>query len=521
MTPADLGAPRKYTSWRQGQQRVFEWLLATRRRFVGIDAPTGSGKTLLNLTYPTVMGWRSVYATVKKSLQDQIAHAITGDWREKVVDVRGMNNYRCLELQGQLLPGQCDDGPCLDGAQCPLRHGGCLYYDKVREGIEGEHLVTNYDWVLTRSMRGDGFGRRDLLVLDEGHAAADVVARHMRVDLSDGEVWFPRRTDSMSLGEWREWAQREWVRVTAEQRRARPGTAEMRALREIKDRLERLHHSTGEWIIEEGKKGWGFEPLEPGVYARRYLFPGFPKVLITSATLSPKQLDYLGLGGVWEGQDYSYDWLSVPSTFPAGRMPIYHIPTVKVRGEGIDPVQMREINTRMDQATRRRLDRRILVHAVSYDRMEAIYEGSEFKDKMIVHTRRKGDFQRALERYLATEPPVILVTPSAEEGLDLAYEATEVVYIPKIPFPSMGSPVVRARINVDRDYSPMVAATRLEQMAGRHTRAGDDAGETLIFDDQINYLMATKRDMFSRGWRDRYKHVQLIPPPLPKLDRRK
>ncbi len=515
--PSDLGAPSKYTSWRPGQERAFNWLLSTRRRFVALDAPTGSGKTVLNLTYATMMSWRSAYYTVRKTLQDQIL----GDWgRNGAVDVRGMNNYRCLELHDQFLPGQCDVGPCLDGQQCSLRMGGCLYYDQVKRAREATHLVSNYDWGLMQAYKGEGPGRRDILIADEAHAAAERVSSLMRVYLDEGIIWLPKHSSTMTLPDWREWAQREWVRITAEQRRVRPGTTEMRRLREAKDELDRLHHSSGDWVIEETKDGWRFEPLQPGPYAREYLFAGFNKVLLTSATLSEKHLQYLGLGGTWNGQDYSYDFLSIPSAFPIARMPIYHIATVKVRGEGIDPGQLREVVTRMDQATHRRLDKRILVQAVSYDRAKAIKAASEYGEHMIVHDRRPGAFDRALDQYLHTKPPVMLVTPLAEEGLDLAYEATEVVYIPKVPFPSMGSPVVRARTALDRDYPAMVAAGRLEQMRGRAMRAPDDMGETLIFDDQINWLMQVHKTFFSRSWRDSYKHVQLIPPPLPKLDRR-
>lgn len=500
MTPAQLGAPARYTSWRPGQDRAFDKLVMSRRRFPVLALPTGIGKSLVYMTDAVLNDSRTVALTATRGLQDQLHR----DYEEVgLVDVRGMGNYPCLELGGQHM---CDVGPCLDGYKCELRQGGCLYFEAERRAREAKLVSSNYAFWLTLSRRGDGLGERDLLVLDEAHEAAEEIGRFMRIEISHHERP-PRDGEVYDMDEWREWAERE-VAFIGREVAGQVRSAETRRLWRLRSKLERLAETQGEWVPYQERGRWCFEPLWPAPYAETMLFRAIPRVVLSSATIRPKALEYLGL------TPDDYEFIQAPNPIPAGRRPVIWVPTVSVKHGNTDD-ELGQLIDRIDQAIDWRLDRKGIVHGVSYDRSRFIKRASRYGGLMITHGEEGA--KEAVAEYLASPPPAVLLSPSVGTGYDFAYEAAEYQIVPKVPFPSRESSMVVARTEQDPDYPKFVALSRLEQMVGRVARAPDDVGETLIFDNNVNWLLWGNKDFTSDGFRQAFRKELVIPAPPPKL----
>lgn len=492
-SPVLMGAPSRYTEWRHGQDRALERALLSPKRFVVLALPTGIGKSLVVTTLSGFTGARSVALTSTKGLQDQYAR----DFGETgLVDVRGMNNYPCLVLDG----GMCDEGPCLDGERCHLRDRGCLYFEAVKSAKAAKHTVTNYAFWMTQRQRGDGFANVEMLILDEAHEAADEVSGFLRVSLSSVDLALPQ--EQLDIDQWRRWAKAELFK--ARRREQVTSGATKRRAREVVSRLERLSLSTGPWVIEKTRSGWAFEPLWPREHAGPLLWGEIPKVVMASATIRPSTMERLGVAPA------DYDWIEVGSPIPVRNRPILHVPTVRLNaraGEG-------ELGTwvdRIDQIIEGRLDRKGIIHTVSYERADFLMRKSQYRGIMLSHDSKNA--RAVVEEFKKAPAPALLVSPSVHTGYDFPYDAARYQIIGKVPFPDGRSALVKARSAVDQRYQTEVAITKLVQMVGRIVRGPQDWGETFITDDTVRMIYGHKELL--PGWfLDAFKTVKSVPPAL-------
>lgn len=509
-SPSSFGAPERYAEWRNGQDSAFKRLLTSKRKHSVLALPTGVGKSLVGVTYGTFAygEGRTVVLTSTKGLQDQYLR----DYADLgIVDVRGMSNYPCLALDDGKA---CDDGPCLEGKSCWKRDRGCMYFDAVARARQSKLVVTNYAFWMTQRRHaesGGGLGKVDLLVCDEAHELPAEVTGFLRVDvpLSIGEldVRLPRQASELGLPEWRAWAAVEAQRIRTILPNF-PSGPRLKRVRELALGLERLAGSTGVWAHEPSAKGgWAFEPLWPNKHAAAWLWDGVGRCVFASATIRPFVMSRLGLSPC------DYDWIECPSPFPISRRPIIHVPTTRVNHR-TDPSNLGLLVARADQIIAGRLDRKGIIHTVSYDRAKFIAGRSEYRGIMFVHD--PSNTRAVVEAFKATPAPAVLVSPSVHTGWDFPYEDARYQIVVKVPFPDTRAGITFARQQDDADFGAQHALTQLVQAAGRGMRAPDDCCETFVLDDNIRWVLHRYRELCPRWFLDAYRSSQLIPAP-PKL----
>jgi ATP-dependent DNA helicase DinG len=167
---------------------------------------------------------------------------------------------------------------------------------------------------------------------------------------------------------------------------------------------------------------------------------------------------------------------------------------------------------KIDQVIESRLDRKGIIHTVSYARAKFLQEHSRYGSLMILH--ESSEIQKAVGEFKGMSAPAILVSPSVHTGFDFPYEDAEWQIIAKVPYPDTRTGIAKARKNADSDWDTRLAVATMVQMAGRVMRAEDDAGETFILDDTMNYVVSRFRGDFPRWFRDAYREVASIPAPL-------
>ncbi len=517
--PNLLGLPDKFSVWRPGQAEAVCRTLDSDKRFVVLGMPTGFGKSLVYMT-AGMLGDPTVYLTSTKGLQTQL---ITDFSDAGLVDIRGMNNYECLEANnGQLFKSSgsqisCDEGPCLSGWQCPHAEDGCHYFDAQRRAKSSLLSVTNYAYWLGINAEGERkptwpLGQRGRIVLDEAHAAVDELGDFLAVEIGHWEIegvlgrQWPGGYDSdeSTLEEWRTWAgiMRKQATSLMETLSAevKMGVARgkalsrLRELRSLERRLQTVSGMRNDWVMEtardrRGRRVVRFDPVWPAAYAEGSLFCGVPRVVLTSATIRPKTLELLGVN------KEDYDFLEYPSSFSAARRPVTWVPTVRVKYD-MEPGHARLWSAKIDAIIRGRLDRKGVIHTVSYARRDYLLRYSEYAKYMVVHD--SGGTQSAIEKFRDMRAPAILVSPSVGTGFDFPDDECRYQIIGKVPFPSTQSKVLQARQEVDKDYFAYIAAQQLVQMCGRGVRSTNDWCETFIIDDNWGWFVNKYRTFMPR-----------------------
>jgi len=517
--------PTRFNSWYPGQSealaQIMAWLQSD-ARFLCVDAPTGSGKSLLAiLTAILSRPLSTCILTATKGLQSQLLQ----DFQSVIMDMRGQNNFKCLASEDADLT--VDEGHCHAGISCDLkRFGGCTYYDRLKVVRTEPIISTNYAYYLAQNNYGDGLSlegtTRNLLICDEAHLAFQALesfhtARITRAEVEQVGGTYPL-LELESWAVWRQWAVATTPKAEAEvmriehriaehkEARTRIPSALFRAYRTRKGLVTRLkslyaHDTDYAWEHNDREQSWTFVPIWP---PSESLFGDVPKIMLLSACITAKTATNLRIPDP--------QFVHVPSHFSPAKTPIKHVETVRMNNRTTD-AEMRHWVDRIDQIIARRQDRKGIVFPVSYARRDFILLNS--KHRNIMHSHGSDDVVEMVARFKAAPAPAVLVSPSVTSGWDFPDRECQYIIVGKIPYPDTRRMVVKKRGEEDSEWSSFTAMETLVQEAGRGTRSAADSCEVLILDDNWKWYWHRNKQFAPEWFHPRVQgSTSVVPQPL-------
>ncbi len=508
MIPADFDAPAKFLSFRKDQVAALERLAGSGKRIDVENLPVGVGKSLVAWSLAKQSALRTVILTGTKGLMDQYIN----DFRQSgMVEVRGMSNYPCKILdngRGGYVPG-CDQGPCLDGEQCVFRDKGCYYYDAWRLGKEQDIVLTNYDaWFAHGIEAPYNLGERDLVIADEAHSLAEAVVKAVGVEFTGKDVKREQGMEVWGLDEWRSWAWRR--REEAIELLSNPSlrNSEKRRVRALLARFNRLAASGEDWALDwvEFRGSWKvqLEPISPAPYVEGWLLRNAAKVVLLSGTIRPSHMIELG----FSSDDYNF--FETASPFDPKRRPIYRVKLGFRVNSKTSEMNLGAWVSKQDQIiSRGREQLSGLIHTASYARARFLKQHSKHGERMLIHDSQ--DTRETVALFKSSAPGTILVSPVMHTGWDFPYDLARWQIIAKVPYPDTRSGLAAARKAADDSWDKRHAIAQIQQSAGRVMRAEDDAGETFIVDDGMDFLWRRYREHFNLWFKSAYKEVDSVP----------
>lgn len=535
-----------FRKWRPGQEAAIMTSLSAEERCVIECLPTGAGKTAIYLAEAVMNGGKVVILTSTKAQQDQITESVRPLIEAGVVvDVRGQQNYRCEAVQ----PGgefehlnprnewwSVAEGPCMDGATCPLKDGGCHYFDQIRKAKRSQIVVTNYAfWMTNKDMEPrwqitDG-RPVDLLICDEAHEAVEEVCKFLAVEIEKSDERLITsalgiRLPSLNTAEvaaWQDWARLVYTRIDVKlEMREENSPRQRKELRKLQRKMEKMIRMSddGNWVVQSFDAGdilIRFDPIWPKSLAEDLLFREAKKILMSSATVRKKTGRLLGL----EEEDINI--FESASSFDPSRRPTYHIPCIQMNWRTEQTEKGVRAWTEMTaRIMQERLDRNGLIHTTSYKRRDVWLRQAQERwpylyKSTITHTRSSLDVRRAISQlssnlsrlrsgaqYKSTSG-LYLASPSVTTGYDFKYGLAEVGIMPKLPIPDTRSKVMKARVKSDPEYGPYITATTVMQATGRLMRADDDQGEMFIIDDTIRRFLGQWGYLMTQWWMEAFR----------------
>lgn len=500
MKPADLGL-EEYAEWRPGQDKAFDFLTSGVASWKTCALPTGVGKSLLAMSYAKWLKRPTVILTSTKALQTQYMKDFS---RHRLIEMRGMSNYPCQDWKDEGKDYSCDLGRCLDDKSCDYKTAGCAYYDQLSVARRSPIVVANYAYWFTAARNPNKpLGDRTTVICDEAHSAMEELSRFVGVEFSNDEV---RLSDKLGwdLPTWKQWAKDQLAVIKAAIPKAK-SFFQLKTLKSMEQKVSRLSAMPEQgWCIDMFEsKSVRFAPIWAREYVSQYLRQGAQETVLLSATIRPYHMDWFGV------DDYSF--FEVESPFPVERRPIHWVPTLRM-SRTTEEAGFPRLVKRIDDLIRSRAGRKGIIHTVSFGRAKKIVEMSEFASMMDLNT--SASTASVVEQFKRDNRPRILVSPSIDTGFDFPYRQADWQIICKVPFPVPTDPLVAARSLDDDSYHAKIAVSRLVQMTGRVMRAEDDAGETFILDDNVNFLFSRYKPYFPRWWRESYRRTGFIPEPI-------
>lgn len=522
MTPLEL-AMFPVTAWQPGQWDLITRIVCSPKKYVILEAPTGTGKSVIALGVARLLEGQTRILTGTKGLQDQYATMLG------LPTVRGRGNFDCPKEPGT----KADAAVCSVGGACDLKitpsggKRGCPYYDQKTDGQDADVSVLNYQFWLHQVNHAGAFSGPDLLVCDEAHILEEQLRLFASVSFRRSQfkllaLDYPRAREDLS--KWKRWARRHLESYADEYARRKKARAiprsktlrrEQAAFMSIyegaRDLLDPRLPDDG-WSIRETPYGAEARPVWITPLVSRIFTRHVGRVLFMSATILSGELfaHQLGLplGEV--------DFIRAPCPFPKSSRPIHYQPVGKVSRDADLDGLVRAVDTLLDNHP----TERGLVHTVSYKIARVIMARSRHQDRLLSHDT-SGEKTLALDRFRAT-PGAVLVSPSVTTGVDLPYDLLRFQVVCKLAFPDLGDPQIKLRMQSGPDGEPDPLAKRwyqwrtacdLVQAYGRGVRAEDDAAVTYLLDGNWRWFRHSVRDLMP-GW---FTEAIVKPPSGPAL----
>jgi len=479
-------------------------------KYIILEAGTGTGKSAIATTLAKM--YESAYIlTMTKQLQSQYSNEF------EFPLVKGRSNFACLNnnLESTCDIGVCKTTPTSKNFFCPYgvaknpsldaelafedSFGGavfyqsgnhCHYWNQKSNAINSPITLMNYDYAIVELNYVKHFAPRSLLILDEAHNIENKLMATMEVNLYNRtlEKDISKRISDETLkdGELSDWmmeisAIRESYEDIDLKDVAKNKAERIRStIARLKTLSNNLEKEPKNWVIDADETGVSFKPLRVHHYAKDNLLKYGDVVIFMSATiLSHKMFSkWLGLN---PNEVYH---IKVDSPFTKEKRPIILNLAGKMSANRIKNTAPKTIPI-LQEILKKHENDKGLIHTHSYKCQQYILNNL-YNSRLISHSSKNRE--QILDFFEKDENPLVLVSPSMSEGVDLPYDKCRFQIIYKVPFPYLGDKQVNMRMKRDKKWYAYKTVMTLMQAYGRGMRAEDDSCYTYIIDSDINML---------------------------------
>lgn len=485
-------------------------------KYIVLEAGTGTGKSAVATTLANIYGSAYILTMTK-----QLQHQYSKEFGFPIV--KGRSNFSCLMGGSE---STCDMGVCKTTVNskkffCPFSitkvpkltstlafedsfgndiyynsDNHCNYWEQKANAINSPITLMNYDYAILELNYVKHFGTRSLLILDEAHNIENKLMNSLELTLSNQrlEKDIKRKISKETLkdGSVEDWIleleslYESYQDVDLKDLPMNKVDRIRRTIGRIKLLRDHLEHEPKNWVIDSNEYSVSFKPLRVNKYAKDNLLKYGDICIFMSATiLSHKMFSkWLGLN-----PDEVY-YIKVDSPFPPEKRPIILDLVGKMSKNRIKKTAPKTIPI-INKILRKHNDEKGLIHSHSYKCSRFITQNIP-NARLISHT--SANRQRVLDYFEKDSDPLVLVSPSMSEGVDLPYDKCRFQIIYKVPFPYLGDKQINLRQKRDKRWYAYKTVMTIMQAYGRGMRAEDDYCTTYVLDKDI--LMLFKSPLY-------------------------
>lgn len=510
----------KFPFYRPFQMDVIRDVLASDKKVTIVEAPPGTGKSIIGMSLAYQTKGQSLYLCTTKPLQFQLSH----DFPD-VPLLMGRSNYPCLLTDGTeaAFPELTCEDCALDGqepkegagrAQFECK-GRCTYQGWKKRCLGAPVCILNTSYYLTETAYVGKFLGRNLVIVDECDRLEDAITSFVEVKVSEFILKKLGLQPPQYVTKWESW--KTWTApfcraVRAAYETIPESTQNAKKMKE-RQQLKSLYQKgiilqtllDDSWIYDTQAGKWGithsFKPIWIGRLAEQYFWSTADRFVLMSGTIggptgAQEMARTLGLdNGQW-------DYIAVPNQFPAERRPVYYRPTANLTRKTVEaerPLILPAITKIMEEYP----NGKGLIHTVSYSLCSFIVNRL---DRVRLRTHGTGsERQEALTAFKASPDPLVLVSPSMDRGIDLPYDACRFLIIVKIPYPDLSSKQTNKRLygsKYGQKWYAWMTAQSIIQMSMRGMRSADDQCDIYILDKQFGDFFARHQNLFPIWWQN-------------------
>jgi Rad3-related DNA helicase len=466
--------------------------------------------------------------TTQKALQEQYMR----DFAELGMrDLRGASNYHCYDFNTDCQTGtllrqnlkKAQGGKKGKGDEDFIDHCLRCEYRSAKQAFMASMVgTTNFAYFLAESKHIHMLKPRAVLIIDEAHNTETQLLGQVEIEITrqrcehlgaprppavaDGAVQEAR---AWTLDHFLPCVESNLISLEDELERAdasmrQPLSRQIANLRQYISRIGGIKDGTQlqDWFCNTDSKTGTLKlrPLTAAAFAQDALFKMGHKVLFLSATILDAGAFGRGLGlNPAEG-----GFCRVPSDFPVENRPVHFYPVGSMsykNKEATTPKLCRFI----ERILLRHAEEKGIIHAQSYALAKQIkdyLDGTEVGKRILMPEPGYGQRKEHLEYHHSSDLPTVLLSPSMTEGLDLYGDLSRFQILPKVPYPSLGDPFIKARMERDESWYGWQTALSLVQASGRSIRSREDSATTYILDSDFSNFLSRSGGILPNWWKD-------------------
>jgi ATP-dependent DNA helicase DinG len=259
------------------------------------------------------------------------------------------------------------------------------------------------------------------------------------------------------------------------------------------------HYDKDNWVMElvpgQGRamRKFTFRPIDVSPWAEQFLFRCGNKVLMLSATILNHRAFCDNLGISLE----ECEFISIPSPFPVSNRPIMFFPAGKMSSKYIDAT-LPKLSTMIEAIIEEHKGEKGIIHCHSY-KVAKYLKNNIKSNRLLIHNSENRD--QILEKHIKAKKDTILLSPSMSEGVDLKQDLSRFQVLCKVPYPYLGDPIVKKRMNKRNSWYPLQTAKTIVQSVGRSVRSMDDKAVTYILDQDWQRFYNQNKNYFPNDFK--------------------
>lgn len=535
--------------FRSGQRETVEAICRTYFEdpdsTIVIDAPTGTGKSIIAMASSLVLielGKKGYLITSDLSLQDQYESDL---YRLKLPwgSIKGVDNYDCSVNGLPFSLGDCRlKGMSYEKAKELSCYSNCGYLNAREKAINSRIALLNYSfWLIQRNYvedkkaeeGGSPFAQRDFVFFDEAHKVDEIVQNHFspRIDRTlitkvlvlNGflQKWAfnqPRVTKNklesifntllkttdkpellMTMKELKRFLEMYLesgadIKAASKKRFGdRDVPKDWQTAFSTVDRIKDIHCKFEDFIEiieqvgidklvpDQKAEEAQFTCLEEQWLIKKHLHNRANFKVFMSATIGDPA-SYMKIMGIENAR-----FIRLSNDFNYDKSPIVFVNKHKLSMREKE-ASLPEVIKIFDKIISKHKGQRGVVHCGSYEFMNYIMAKSKHTFRLMNYenSKEKSDI---LELFKKKEDAV-LVGPSLLEGLDLKDDISRFQIFFKVPYPSLASPHIKAKMNHMPEWYDWKTSVQFLQGVGRSVRSKDDWAVTYVLDACFKSLIS-------------------------------
>jgi len=518
---------------RQNQIDALNWLASQEAKYLILEAPVGTGKSNIGLTYSLFAGQRSntqrgdaFVLTPQRILQEQYEVSFRNIPKVNLASLYGKSNYSC----------QSKNASCEVGSILKPKCNQCPHAKAKKAAQSAANTVLNYKLALTSFAFTETFKRRKLMILDECHTLEDHLVDFDALQISEHRskkynLPFKIHKDMLKAQEWLKDVYfpklNEVVREMESECAPLLDTAgdeitrnEVKQLQELDVFMEHVEevqmmvvrtveYLTNNFVLTWDKSSFQFKRLTGEYTFKKIMEPFADKFLFMSSTVLDKDGFCQDLG--IDPKDAAF--LSLDSEFPVDNRPVYYMPQMKMNYGWNLPENAngrKQMIATIKQLLEIHKGQSGIIHTGNFAVAEWLVEmlEGEIEQRIFHHNPSSGDDRTSIIRAFISSPKAsVLISPSSTEGLDLKDELGRFAIFAKVPFGSLGDQWIKRRMELSADWYARRALIDMIQGGGRVVRSETDSGSVYILDGSFAMLYKNSRYMIPKWWREAYHIV--------------